>query len=104
MFCFFTRIWRTLLRQIECVVQQLATYAGDNRTLLEALLHEFLVFTHGERCRIELFEQRTREAEQARLKHPLKASERAAHTPPAVDEQDHLGFIIGQPTAPGHLD
>ena len=83
-----------LFRQIECVVQQLATYAGDNRTLLEALLHEFLVFTHGERCRIELLEQRTREAEQARLKHPLKASERAAHAPPAVDEQDHLGLLL----------
>lgn len=79
-----------LFRQIERVVQQLASYSGDNPALLDSLLHEFLVFTQAERGRIELSEQRTREAEHARLKAP----EKALAASPALDEQDHLGLLL----------
>ena len=79
-----------LFRQIERVVQQLASYSGDNPALLDSLLHEFLVFTQAERGRIELLEQRTREAEHARLKAPEKPLA-ASQT---LDEQDHLGLLL----------
>lgn len=79
-----------LFRQIERVVQQLASYSGDNPALLDSLLHEFLVFTQAERGRIELSEQRTREAERARLKAP----EKALAASQALDEQDHLGLLL----------
>lgn len=79
-----------LFRQIERVVQQLASYSGDNPALLDSLLHEFLVFTQAERGRIELSEQRTREAEHARLKTP----EKALAASQALDEQDHLGLLL----------
>ncbi|MBM1185441.1 DUF1631 domain-containing protein [Pseudomonas lundensis] len=79
-----------LFRQIERVVQQLASYSGDNPALLDSLLHEFLVFTQAERGRIELSEQRTREAERARLKAPEKALAASL----ALDEQDHLGLLL----------
>ena len=79
-----------LFRQIERVVQQLASYSGDNPALLDSLLHEFLVFTQAERGRIELSEQRTREAEHARLKAP----EKALAASQALDEQDHLGLLL----------
>lgn len=79
-----------LFRQIERVVQQLASYSGDNPALLDSLLHEFLVFTQAERGRIELSEQRTREAEHARLKAPEKALAASR----ALDEQDHLGLLL----------
>ena len=79
-----------LFRQIERVVQQLASYSGDNPALLDSLLHEFLVFTQAERGRIELSEQRTREAEHARLKAPEKGPAASQ----ALDEQDHLGLLL----------
>ena len=79
-----------LFRQIERVVQQLASYSGDNPALLDSLLHEFLVFTQAERGRIELSEQRTREAEHARLKAP----EKGLAASQALDEQDHLGLLL----------
>ena len=83
-----------LFRQIEHVVQQLASYSGDNPALLDSLLHEFLVFTQAERGRIELLEQRTRDAEHARLKTPDKTCDKALATSQTIDEQDHLGLLL----------
>lgn len=73
-----------LYRQVEHVVQQLACYSGNDPGVLESLLHEFLMFTHIERARIEQFEQRTCDETYAlgpRRQLPLGL-------------QDHLGLLL----------
>ena len=83
-----------LFRQIQQVIHLLASYTGDNPSLLEALLHEFMAFTHAERCRIELREQRTRDAEQARIKMLHTLHEHAPVSALSIDEHDHLGLLL----------
>ena len=82
-------------RKIEHVVQQLALYSGDNPALFEYLLLDFLAFTHAERSRIELLEQRTRDAEQSHRQPSVKITSQS-HSKPvnACDEQDHLGLLL----------
>lgn len=73
-----------LYRQVEHVVQQLTRYSGNNPGVLESLLHDFLMFTHMERDRIERLEQRTRDETpvfQSRRQQPLS-------------EPDHLGLLL----------
>ncbi|WWT67685.1 DUF1631 family protein [Pseudomonas sp. ML2-2023-6] len=83
-----------LYRKVEHVVLQLARYAGNNPALLESMLHDFSMFTRGERGRIELLEQRTRDAEHARRRPPFQASPVQSWPLPALDEQGHLGLLL----------
>ena len=83
-----------LYRKIEHVVLQLARYAGNNPALLESLLHDFSMFTRGEFSRIELLEQRTRDAEQARSRPKLQPAPVQSLSLPALDEQGHLGLLL----------
>ena len=76
------------------MVLQLARYAGNNPALLESMLHDFSMFTRGERGRIELLEQRTRDAEHARRRPPFQASPVQSWPLPALDEQGHLGLLL----------
>lgn len=82
-------------RKVEHVVQQLALYSGDNPALLEYLLLDFLTFTHAERSRIELLEQRTRDAEQLHWQPNAKVVSPGHSKPVSTsDEQDHLGLLL----------
>ena len=83
-----------LYRKVEHVVLQLARYAGNNPALLESLLHDFSMFTRGERSRTELLEQRTRDAEQARRRLALQPDPVQPWPLPAPDEQGHLGLLL----------
>ena len=83
-----------LYRKIEHVVLQLARYAGNNPALLESLLHDFSMFTRGECSRIELLEQRTRDAEQARSRSVVPPGAEPLWPLPALDEQGHLGLLL----------
>ena len=83
-----------LYRKVEHVVLQLARYAGNNPALLESLLHDFLMFTRGERSRTELLEQRTRDAEQARRRPALQRNPVQSWPAPVLDEQGQLGLLL----------
>ena len=84
----------SLYRKVEHVVLHMARHAGSNPALLESLLHDFSMFTRGERSRIELLEQRTRDAEQARRRSALLPSPVSPWPLPALDEQGHLGLLL----------
>ena len=83
-----------LYRKVEHVVLQLARYAGNNPALLESLLHDFSMFTRGERSRAELLEQRTRDAEQASRRSAQQPDPVQPWPLPALDEQGHLGLLL----------
>ena len=83
-----------LFRKIEHVVLQMARNAGKNPALLESLLHDFSMFTRGERSRIELLEQRTRDTEQARRRPALLPGPVQPWPLPVLDEQGHLGLLL----------
>ena len=83
-----------LYRKVEHVVLQLARYAGTNPALLESLLHDFSMFTRGERSRAELLEQRTRDAEQASRRSAQQPDPVQPWPLPALDEQGHLGLLL----------
>ena len=76
------------------MVLQLARYAGNNPALLDSLLHDFSLVTRGEFSRIELLEQRTRDAEQARSRPKLQPAPVQSLSLPALDEQGHLGLLL----------
>lgn len=81
-----------LYREIERVVKQLARCPSVNLPeLLEALLQDFLRFTHAERGLVEQLEHRLRAREQLQAKQSLLTS---AGLPTALDEQDHLGLLL----------
>ena len=73
---------------IEHVVQQLAAYSGDGPDALEMLLHDFLLFIHAERARVEVLE--------LALVEDLSAPSQQAPAEPVtgLDEQDHLGLLL----------
>ena len=83
-----------LYRKVEHVVLQLTRYAGNNPALLESLLHDFSIFTRGERSRAELLEQRTRDAEQASRRLAQQPDPVQPWPLPALDEQGHLGLLL----------
>ncbi|MQT83816.1 DUF1631 family protein [Pseudomonas sp. FSL R10-2964] len=83
-----------LYRKVEHVVLQLARYAGNNPALLESLLHDFSMFTRGERSRTELLEQRTRDAEQVRCRPAVQRNPVRSWPSPVLDEQAQLGLLL----------
>ena len=83
-----------LYRKVEHVVLQLARYAGNNPALLESLLHDFAMFTRGERSRTELLEQRTRDAVQGARCCAPQADAVQTWPLPALDEQGQLGLLL----------
>jgi hypothetical protein len=61
----------SLYLRIEQVVQRLLNDFGDDPAIFSELLADFLAFTNDERRRSELLEQRTRDAEEGRVKTEL---------------------------------